>query len=252
MNKQETETLDATADDVLVEAFDEAQQLEQADTDQQPKHLSRRSVLKTGVIAAGALALSGTADAMSIASPGGSTVLGATANVVGDSPPSESNSASALIPQLNTVYVATRKYQNIATAKEDGYTFIHTVPNVGHIYGIPERIGDGEVDITNPDALIYVATSTATCKGVPVDDALDLAAIEYVVPGDQSANPPDLFADDTAKHLTVTENEGWHYNELFDVTGFHAWVHFYNLAGIFNLSNPAVSENGVLKGLTDQ
>jgi hypothetical protein len=213
---------------------------------QQTTHVSRRNILKTGMITAGALALSGTADAMSIAPP---TIA---ADAGGGGFPSESNGAAALISQLNTVYAATRKYQHVAVAKKDGYSFDITVPNVGHIFLIADRVGDGEVDITTPEALIYVATSTTTCEGVPPDADLDLAAIEYLVPGDQSANPPDLFADDTAQHLTVTEKEGWHYNEQFDVTGFHAWVHFYNLAGVFNLSNPAVSEEGVLKGLADQ
>jgi hypothetical protein len=229
------------------------QQLEQAKTEQQPKHISRRNVLKAGMITAGALTLSGTADAMSIASPAlnGSNWIGATADIMGRDAPSKSNATpETLIMQLNAVYVATRKYRDVSTAREEGYTVAHVVPNVGHIFANPTLVACDEIIITKPEALIYVATNGT---GTPEDADLDLAAAEYVVPGDHSTNPPNLFADETAAHqLTVTEEEGWHYNERFGVTGFHAWVHFWNIAGLFNLTNPAVTAEGTLKGLTDR
>jgi hypothetical protein len=226
------------------------QQLEQTGSEQHTEHIFRRSLLKIGAVTAGVLTFGGTANAMSIASPSASISSGDTAAVMGDG---STNTSETLITQLNAVYVATRNYQNIATAREDGYAPAMVVPNVGHVYAIPDRIGDGNVDVTEPEALIYVDTRTTGCKAALEDANLDLAAIEYVVPGDQSANPPDLFADETASHqLMVTEAEGWHYNEEVDVTGLHVWLHHWNLAGLFNLTNPAVSEGSSLKRRTDQ
>lgn len=143
-----------------------------------------------------------------------------------------------LIQQLDAVRAATRRYRNVATARADGYTLPMVVPNVGHILADPARIGDDVVDITAPDALIYAPIGAA---GGPEDAELALAAAEYVVPGDRSADPPDLFADEhTSRRLEVTEEEGWHHNEAVGVTGLHAWVHRGNPAGVFNTTNPTV------------
>lgn len=217
-------------------------QLEQAEPEQQTDHVSRRSILQTGAVTAGILALGGTAAASGRDSVGGSN------------PHSESESESdTLITQLNAVYVATRKYQRIATAREDGYAPAMVVPNVGHIFAIDDRIEDGEVNITEPEALVYVDTRTTGCGGDPADADLDLAAIEYVVPGRRAENPPDVFADENTSYpLRVTEEEGWHNNEELPVTGLHVWLHHWNLAGLFNLTNPAVAEDSSLKGHTDQ
>lgn len=179
---------------------------------------------------------------------------GDTADATGSDSPSESTSESeTLITQLNAVYIATKKYHNVATAREDGYAPAMVVPNVGHVFAINDRIGDGDVIITEPEALIYIDTRIDKCETDPADANLDLAAIEYVVPGDQSTEPPDLFADkNTSYPLTVPEEEGWHHNEKVGVTGLHVWLHHWNLAGLFNHTNPAVSEESSLKGRIDQ
>ena len=224
--------------------------LEQAEPEQQPEHVSRRSVLKTGAFTAGVLALGGTANARSVTSRGELDSDTDTPDSMGGDSLSESET---LIQQLNAVYVATRKYQNVTAAREDEYAPAMVVPNVGHVFAINDRIGDGEVDTTNPEALIYVDTRTDACETDPADADLDLAAIEYVVAGDQSANPPDLFADKDASHpLKVTEEEGWHHNEEVGVTGLHVWLHHWNLAGLFSLTNPAVGEDSSLEGRPNQ
>lgn len=125
-----------------------------------------------------------------------------------------------LTQQLAIVRAATRKYRDIAAAKEDGYTMGPVaVPSVGHVFVNSNRIEDCKVTIAEPEALIYVPTN---CKGEPDHSDFKLAAVEYVVPGDRSANPPDLFADESAsRHVKVTEEEGWHPNEDADVTGLH-------------------------------
>lgn len=229
-------------------------ELEQEEPEQQPNHIPRRNVLKTGAITAGALTLGNIASARRIASSSELHSNGDTADGTGNDSRGGSHSKSeTLITQLNAVYLATRKYRSVAAAREDGYAQAMVVPNVGHIFAINDRIKDGEVNIVEPEALVYVDTRTTGCGGDPADADLNLAAIEYVVPGHRAENPPDLFADENTSYLLkVTEEEGWHNNEEIPVTGLHVWLHHWNLAGLFSLTNPAVSEESSLKGRADQ
>ena len=194
-----------------LERTDDRTRLERGMASMNRGRFSRRTVLKTiggGTIAGGLFATSVTAR------------------------------SDTLAKQLNTVRAATRKYRDVATATADGYIDRVFVPHVGHILADPALVPDDTVDITEPEALIYIANQST---GEDEDSDLTLAAAEYIVPGDQAANPPNLFADEPAsRHLTVTEEEGWHYNTRFEVTGLHVWVHRGNPAGVFSLTNPSI------------
>lgn len=73
------------------------------------------------------------------------------------------------------------------------------------------------------------------------DSDLVLGAVEYAVPGDQSNDPPNIFADEgTDRNLRASEEHGWHYEKQVDFTELHAWVHRGNPAGVFHSTNPQI------------
>lgn len=73
------------------------------------------------------------------------------------------------------------------------------------------------------------------------DDDLILGAVEWLVPGDQENDPPDIFSDESSdRELLVTEAEGWHFESAAGFTGLHAWVHRGNPAGVFHPTNPEI------------
>lgn len=74
------------------------------------------------------------------------------------------------------------------------------------------------------------------------DDDLILGAVEWLVPGDQADDPPDIFSDESSqRELKVSEAEGWHFEEHEGFTGLHAWVHRRNPAGVFHPTNPEIA-----------
>ncbi|MEF8851992.1 MAG: hypothetical protein V5A28_06195 [Haloarculaceae archaeon] len=73
------------------------------------------------------------------------------------------------------------------------------------------------------------------------DDDLILSAAEWLVPGNQEDDPPDIFNDEESpRNLKVTEEEGWHFESEEGFTGLHAWVHRNNPAGVFHHTNPTI------------
>lgn len=142
--------------------------------------------------------------------------------------------------QLNTVRSSTRKYRDVATARSDGYEFFDALPPVGHVYANPAFVGN--TGLTDPPSLLFYAPNNSAG---PTDESdLKLAGLEYHVPGDRTADPPDLFADETAsRRLKVTEEEGWHRSpipDVLDVTGLHVWAHFGNPLGVFHNGHPTI------------
>lgn len=178
-----------------------------------PPLTNRRTVLKTiGLAAAGSTASVGTAAA-------------------GD---------DVFANELATVRSFTRQYQDVRTAKADDYVFFGVLPPVGHIYANPDNIGN--IGLTESPSLLFYAPPNGSD---PTDESeLILAGHEYHVPGDQTADPPNIFDDESAsRQLKVTEAEGWHRSpipDVLDVTGLHVWVHLQNPRGVFNTGHPTI------------
>lgn len=140
--------------------------------------------------------------------------------------------------QLTTARVATRKYHDVATARDDGYEKLGVEPPVGHIYHNPTFIGN--TGLTQPPSMLFYAP--IVIEGDIEYTNLFLAGLEYHVEGDQTENPPNMFADENAsRELKVTEAEGWHRSpipDVLDVTGLHVWVHLPNPNGMFHPEHP--------------
>lgn len=146
--------------------------------------------------------------------------------------------------QLNRVRAVTRQYRDIETARADGYAAVSPyVPGMGFHFADGPPFG---TDLEDPGVLVYFTDGSYNpdpgeehdaCR----DDDLVLGAAEWLVQGNQEANPPDIFDDeDSQRDLQVTEDEGWHYEEGEDFTGLHAWVHRDNPAGVFHPTNPTI------------
>lgn len=146
----------------------------------------------------------------------------------------------AFATQLTTVRSFTRKYRDIATARADGYEFFAALPPVGHIFANPEFVGN--TGLTESPSLLFYAPNRS--DGPTDESGLILAGLEYHVPGDRTADPPNMFADETAsRRLKVTEADSWHRSpipDVLDVTGLHVWVHLPNPAGVFHNEHPTI------------
>lgn len=153
-------------------------------------------------------------------------------------------SDNQLTDQLNTVRDITRKYSDIETARADGYAAVSPyVPEMGF------HFADGppfSTDVEDPGVLVYFTNGSYNPEpgaehDPEHDDDLILGATEWLVPGDQEDNPPNIFDDDeSSRELKVTEEEGWHFEDDEGFTGLHAWVHRGNPAGVFHPTNPAI------------
>lgn len=150
-----------------------------------------------------------------------------------------------LTHQLNTVRAVTRKYRDIETARSEGY-----VPASPYVPGMGFHFANSfppfGTDLDDPGVLVYFTNGTYNpAPGDPHDPARDddliLGAVEWLVPGDQSENPPDIFADELSpRNLRVTEEHAWHFESAEGFTGLHAWVHRGNPAGVFHHTNPTI------------
>ncbi|WP_137285512.1 hypothetical protein [Halorussus salinisoli] len=152
--------------------------------------------------------------------------------------------------QLTTVLSLTHKYQDVDVAQDDGYEKFGEVaePPVGHVYEKSEYWDGkdfiGKTDIAEPPTLLFYAPISGEDDGDEPD--LVLAGVEYTVSGDQTGNPPNLFADeDTPHELKVTEAEGWHRSpapDVHDVTGLHVWLYLNNPDGLFRKGHPHIAD----------
>jgi hypothetical protein len=181
-------------------------------------HQTRRTVLKTiGASLTGGVALVGSASA----------------------------GTDALTAELNTVRALTRDYRDIETARDDGYGPVSPyVPGMGFHFADGPPFG---ADLTDPGVLVYYTNGSYNPEPGEEhdpnhDDDLILGAVEWLVPGDQADDPPDIFSDESSRReLRVTEAEGWHFEEHEGFTGLHAWVHRGNPAGVFHHTNPEIA-----------
>lgn len=151
----------------------------------------------------------------------------------------------ALTEQLNAVREITRPYRDIDTARAEGY-----VPASPYVPGMGFHFADGPpfgTTLEDPGILVYFTDgSYDPDPGDPHDptrdDDLVLGAVEWLVPGDRSSTPPNIFDDESShRDLQVTEAEGWHFESGEGFTGLHAWVHRGNPAGVFHPTNPEVA-----------
>lgn len=146
--------------------------------------------------------------------------------------------------QLNTVRAVTRKYRDAETARSDGYVAVSPyVPGMGYHFADGPPFG---TELEDPGVLVYSTNGSYNPEpgerhDPTHDDDLILGAVEWLVPGDQSDDPPDIFADEEShRELAVTEAAGWHYEDEEGFTGLHAWVHRGNPAGVFHPTNPTI------------
>lgn len=153
--------------------------------------------------------------------------------------------ADELARQLDEVRAATRAYRDVETARSDGYTpLLGYFPGMGFHFTAPD--GPLGAERADPPLLVYstdgsYAPAPGDLHDPDHDDHLILGGVEYLVPGDQSDAPPDIFADESSPQtLQVTEADGWHFEADLNVTGLHAWVHRGNPAGVFHPTNPTI------------
>lgn len=186
----------------------------------EPPHITRRTALQTLGGCIGISALAGTVTAK------------------------KNNNQDELSHQLNTVRSVTRQYRDIETARADGYGAVSPyVPGMGFHFADGPPFG---TDREDPGVLVYFTNGSYNPKpgenhDPAHDDDLILGATEWLVPGDQEANPPDMFNDeDSPRNLKTTEEKGWHFEEDEGFTGLHAWVHRGNPKGVFHPTNPTI------------
>ena len=144
-----------------------------------------------------------------------------------------------------TVRAETEAYKDLAAAEAAGYGLFHGCVSsaqggaMGVHYANGDLVGDGEVDATHPEALLYE----------PKQGEMRLVGVEYLV-----------FADDwNAKHQAPPVLNGQLFNYVsspnrYGLPSFyelHVWAWKFNRTGIFADFNPSVScEEFVAEGAT--
>jgi hypothetical protein len=129
-----------------------------------------------------------------------------------------------------TAMLATAGFQDVAVAEGAGYaSSIDTLgcfqsPGRGGmgVHYVNGDLMDADVDITQPEALVYELDATGQING--------LVAHEYIVPIDAwtSTKPPALFGMDFHQHPTLP------------LWVLHTWLWKDNPTGVFEDWNPAV------------
>ena len=142
---------------------------------------------------------------------------------------------------ISEVRKATAKYHRLATAKTAGYTLLRDAkgiacidnPGVGGMgihYVKGALVGDGAIDVRNPEALVYDPQPNGRRR---------LVAVEYVVFqkawDDKHDAPPSLFGHEF--HLVEAGNR-YGLDPFYEL---HAWVWKKNPRGMFDDWNPRVS-----------
>lgn len=173
------------------------------------------------------------AGAACVAVLGGSVAATARASA----PPDDHDSmaaAGATVEPVDRVaaMLATAAYQDVASAEAAGYG--STIDALGcfqnaeqggmGLHYLNEALMDDQVDITQPEALVYELDASGQIVG--------LVAHEYIVPVEAwtGAEPPSLFGVDFHQHATLP------------LWVLHAWLWKDNPAGTFADWNPAVRQ----------
>ena len=149
--------------------------------------------------------------------------------------------ASAQSTGVSAARAATAAFHDISVAKAAGWSLeLHDLAGIACIdnraggmgvhYVNGPLVGDGAIDATTPEAVIYQPTA---------DGSMRLVAVEYVVlraDWDAAhASPPALFGR-TFELVPAGNRYG-----LPDFYELHAWIWKHNPAGMFEDWNPTVS-----------
>jgi hypothetical protein len=123
---------------------------------------------------------------------------------------------SDLKAQLRQVRSATLRYQNVRLAEADGFTLGEScIPGLGYHFVREVAEGQGQLDITEPNSLMYAPQP---------DGSLKLVGVGYV-----SKRSASLFGQEFSQPATLP------YYTL------HAWVWEENPDGVFEHVNPNIT-----------
>ena len=151
--------------------------------------------------------------------------------------------------ELNEVRTATRKYRNVAKAREDGYD-MQVSPytrNMGFHFVKPPLVAaeaDTAVDLSEPPILVYYTTGNYNPEPGDVhdpahDNDLRLGGVEFA--HGQTGVPGNIFSDESASRtLKMSEENGWGPIPDTPLMALHVWVHRGNPAGVFHPTNPTI------------
>jgi hypothetical protein len=132
--------------------------------------------------------------------------------------------------EIASANLAAAGFQDVAVAEANGYT--STLETLGcfedaeaggmGVHWLNESLMDDQVDITQPEALVYELDVNGQVTG--------LVAHEYIVPIEAwtSEEPPNLFGLDFHQHGTLP------------LWILHAWIWKDNPSGVFTDYNPKV------------
>lgn len=127
---------------------------------------------------------------------------------------------------------ATATYQDPDVAKQDGYIPVEgCIPNphgegaMGHHFLNLDLRGDGKIEVTEPEVLLYE----------PTDDGHTLVGVEYMANEDAVQGRPELFGQPFVGPIEPHVEAGARHYEL------HVWCWKANPNGMFAPFNPNVS-----------
>ena len=124
--------------------------------------------------------------------------------------------------ELASARGATARYQDFQKAIRDGYVDIGVVlPNMGR-HLLKDGLLDAIFEAERPELLVYMEDLGGRMK---------LVAVEYAVPLNLSATPPEGFTGGA---------DQWFSDDRFKLWTLHAWVFKENPDGIFNPTNRRV------------
>src|SRR4051794_34641029 len=142
---------------------------------------------------------------------------------------------------VNSARKATVQYKKLAAAEHDGYGLLKDAkgiscidnPGVGGMgihYAKKELVGDGKVNLSTPDVLVYDPGANGK---------MQLVALEYVVfqkAWDANhSSPPKLYGQEFE---LVEAGNRYGLDPFYEL---HAWVWKHNSRGMFDDWNPKVS-----------
>jgi hypothetical protein len=141
---------------------------------------------------------------------------------------------------LDSARDATDQYHQLSVAKDDGYGIFKDAAGIACIdnpaggmgvhYVRGAIVGDGQVDATTPEALVYEPQANGRMR---------LVAVEYVVfQADWDANhasPPSLFGQEFE---AVSADNRYGLPPFYEL---HAWIWRHNPSGMFEDWNPRVT-----------
>jgi hypothetical protein len=136
--------------------------------------------------------------------------------------------------ELDRVHAATEKYQDVNRAVADGYVDAHIVTQGMGRHYLNNSLVDGRFDAEHPEILVYAPQPGGR---------LQLVAVEYGVPLDQSATAPEGFTGAA---------DVWDRTTKYGLWTLHAWIWRDNAAGVFAPMNSAVQlDPTTIEGVRD-